>query len=1167
MTKFNRIPDAEERRRALDPACSFIVQAPAGSGKTGLLIQRYLRLLACVDEPEEVVAITFTRKAAAEMRERVVTALEQVNARKPDAPDRQSPFEQLTDTLARDVLQRDQSLHWRILDNPARLRIQTIDSLCAVLTRQMPVLSTFGSQPETTDDASGIYLQAARATLALLNGCDAIADDLEQLLDHLDNDTGRLTGLLVDMLARRDHWLRHVHGGTEREALEASLDNLRRNTVVQTVRLVPTALQDELLALACYAAANLIAEQRTDEIVLCDGLDALPDDVAQWCGIADLLLTGKDEWRRKVDRRQGFPTGNSAAEKETAKAWKARFSDLRAKLADNDALREALQAVRQLPPPAYSDEQWQILAVIARLLPCAVAELQLVFQSMRQVDFSEVSQRAVQALGEPDNPTDLALALDYKIRHVLIDEFQDTSISQFQLIEKLIGGWELNDGRTLFAVGDPMQSIYRFREAEVGLFLQARRFGIGHIELQPVTLSSNFRSQRGIVDWVNDAFGAIMPPVEDIAMGAVAYTPSFAVHEAHDGRAVTLHPLFENNRAQEAIQVVEVIVQTQRRIPSGSIAILVRNRSHLSEIVQLLKTSQIGFRAVDIDPLDKKPIIQDLLMLTRALLNIADRIAWVSVLRAPWCGLTLADLQVLTSMREATEPNHCVVKPATVWSQIRDESHWSGVSADGITRLRRLQQVFAQCIPNRNRETLRSTVEAAWLALGGPAYSQNGVDDNVIFANALEDVAIFLDYLEQHDTAGTIADWQLFEDGLARLYASADRHTDDRLQIMTIHKSKGLEFDTVLIPGLGYSPKSRTRGLLQWAELPRNRDVVDACQAGMEKPRETDLFLAPIHETGTDTDRMDQWLSTLEQNKENLESARLLYVAATRAKKCLHLFGHVSVTEKDTGERSCQPRSGSLLSRLWPVVRQIYSEALSRCETQDVRIPKVDGTYHTFDQSVLRLTTDWQLPAAPAAVAWKPAMSEILVQDQIEYSWAGEMARHIGTVVHRTLQQIAQDGLDGWDVQRIDAMQTSFRQGLLQSGLVVDAATLVRAVERIRFALINTLSDERGRWILRTHKHARSELRLTRQVDGNIKNYVIDRTFCDEADRRWIIDYKTSGHEGAGLAEFLDREVERYKNQLNSYANIMRQSDDRQIFLGLYFPLLSGWRAWAYQRA
>ena len=231
-------------------------------------------------------------------------------------------------------------------------------------------------------------------------------------------------------------------------------------------------------------------------------------------------------------------------------------------------LRAALADTRRLPPPAYTEAQWQVLEAITELLKRAVGQLKLVFQSRGQVDFTEVSQRALLALEDSEGPTDLALRLDYQIRHLLIDEFQDTSISQFELLARLTAGWTPDDGRTLFAVGDPMQSIYRFREAEVGLFLRARAEGIGNVVLTPLELSANFRSQAGIVAWVNEAFAQVMPEREDIASGAVAYTASQAVHPRLDGDAVAdpsaVRRRRERSEAEEVAQLVAGIAAAER---------------------------------------------------------------------------------------------------------------------------------------------------------------------------------------------------------------------------------------------------------------------------------------------------------------------------------------------------------------------------------------------------------------------------------------------------------------------------------------------------------------------------------------------------------------------------------------------------------------------------
>src|SRR5262249_3363240 len=146
------------------------------------------------------------------------------------------------------------------------------------------------------------------------------------------------------------------------------------------------------------------------------------------------------------------------------------------------------------------------------VLPRAAARVQLVFARRGVMDFNEATLVALRALDTEGGASDLLLALDTRIEHLLVDEFQDTSFAQCELLERLTAGWAPGDGRTLFLVGDPMQSVYRFRDANVRLFLEARaRRRLGSVALEPLTLSSNFRSQRGLVDWVNRVFPWVFP--------------------------------------------------------------------------------------------------------------------------------------------------------------------------------------------------------------------------------------------------------------------------------------------------------------------------------------------------------------------------------------------------------------------------------------------------------------------------------------------------------------------------------------------------------------------------------------------------------------------------------------------------------------------------------
>ncbi|MBA3756459.1 MAG: UvrD-helicase domain-containing protein, partial [Nitrosomonas sp.] len=1008
----------------------------------------------------------------------------------------ESAHEKLNRELSAAVLRRDRQAGWHIAENPERLRIQTIDSLCAALTRQMPMLSKFGAQPETTEDAADFYLEAARATLELVEQDHAIARDVERLLEHLDNDMARIETLLAEMLARRDHWLRHLHGRT-REELETSLQNSRCHALQLVSQLFPQVMHDELLKLLRYAAANLIADGRSSAITVCDQLQTLSlANIEHWQGIAELLLTKKEgTWRERMSVKDGFPPDNTKTGEE-AKTWKNRLDALINLLRSEDTFRQVLHTMRQLPPPYYSDQQWEILGAITRLLPHAVAQLKVIFQVSGKVDFSEVAQRALLALGDSELPTDLALALDYRIKHLMIDEFQDTSISQFKLIEKLVAGWEAGDGRSLFAVGDPMQSIYRFREAEVGLFLQARSVGIGNLVLQQITLSANFRSQQGVIDWVNTAFAQIMPAREDIAAGAVAYTPSIATHPMLAGDAVRIHPFFASNHVAEARQVVEIILRTQRDYPIGTIAILVRNRAHLSEIVQQIKEAGLRFRAIDIELLHHKPVVQDLLTLTRALINPADRLAWFSLLRAPWCGLLLKDIAALAGIEQKENDRGVMIKETIVWELMCDESHWHGISTDAIVRIRRVREALKPCMDHRQRQSLRMTVEAAWQVLGGPGCLNPVTRDRDHSANNLDDAMIYLDYLENQEEAGDIQDLAGFERGLKALYTSPDLNANNSLQIMTIHKAKGLEFDTVIVPGLGRVSRNNDKRLLKWMEQPHS-EVMDEGNVSV-----ADLLLAPIQETGTENDSIYRWMEKLDRDKGQFEADRLLYVAATRAKKFLHLLGHVrSVPDSDAKVIPTKPVAGSLLHRLWPIVQSIYSVAVEQniasenCQSEnkesEISIKTVNN------QNIGRLRSDWVLPDAPESVIWQESYGSRQIQEEIEFSWVSEMARHVGNVVHRWLQQIAEDEMRDWNTARIQMMQDQFRQNLFASGVSGSSKEIGYAVERIILALTNAINDKRGQWILGSQQFAQNELKITGAFDNTPMGWVIDRTFCD----------------------------------------------------------------------
>ena len=139
-----------------------------------------------------------------------------------------------------------------------------------------------------------------------------------------------------------------------------------------------------------------------------------------WRGIAELFLTKDNNWRKQINVKQGFPP--------ESRDDKTRVQELLRRFSESDSLRRLLAQSRTLPQPLYPENQWQVLEALLLLLPQAAAQLQLVFMEHGEVDYAEVSLRALQALGSEDEPTDLILALDQRLQHILVDEFQDTSV-------------------------------------------------------------------------------------------------------------------------------------------------------------------------------------------------------------------------------------------------------------------------------------------------------------------------------------------------------------------------------------------------------------------------------------------------------------------------------------------------------------------------------------------------------------------------------------------------------------------------------------------------------------------------------------------------------------------------------------------------------------------
>ena len=1100
--------DDANRERALALE-SFIVEAPAGAGKTELLTQRVLRLLATVADPEEVVAITFTNKAAGEMRERIHLALTAARSGLRPGPD--AAHKQKTFDLACAVLQRDAELGWALERQFTRLRLTTIDAFCASLARQMPLLSRFGAQPAIADEARRHYDEAARRTLDHLERDPSPeAEALATVLEHLDNDSTRLVRLLADMLARREQWRALWRAGLDHPeaAVAQALQAMVAVALGEIAAQLNTAWQRTVMPLARFAADQLGGTALTDwSAALATDLADLP----RWRALTGLLLTGEGEKRKLVNVRNGFP--------KEAKAEKAAIMAVIEALTERQI--EALRTLRTLPEPDAADDA--VVRALVAVLKVAAAELWLVFREHGEVDFSELSMRALDALGtarmvgteageagEPSNmPTDLALRLDYQISHLLVDEFQDTSPSQVRLLEALTAGWQQGDGRTLFLVGDPMQSIYRFRKADVGLFLQVQQRGIGDLPLQALRLSRNNRSDPQIVGWINQAFPTLFPVQDEAIRGRIRYRPFVATRACVASAQVKTHVLTVGSneslgsvRAREAQRILDIIVATRRDDPKQTIAVLVRARNHLSGLVAALRRhtdmETLAFSAVEVEPLIGRQGVQDLISLTKALHHRGDRVHWLAVLRAPWCGLTLADLHALAA------DDH----QATIWQLMNDGARVAQLSQDGQRRLAHVRCVMAEALAGQGRQRRRRWLEDVWRKLGGEG-CVGGAG-----ATGLADAQAFFARLDALDAQGRFV-LDTLEADMSALYAAADARSEGHIQLMTIHKSKGLEFDTVIVPGLDRVGQGGDAPLLIWDEF--------------ALPEGESLVAAPINarQGKSDVPTAYDYLRGLERERSANEDVRVLYVAATRAVSALHWVG---VMSRDAAGVPELPRTGSALSYLWPALSAEMG-ATSVGELDEVDSGSGEEL-SGFVPELVRLAT----PRVPAP--WvAPAALEPSVFSEAEPA-LDAFAAAVGTLIHACLEQAAQ-AMPPWDEAKTASLMPALVRWLSSRGWSAEQS--LAGAKRARYCLVQTLLASEGQWVLAQHVDGAAELVLSQVgAGGTAIIRVVDRCFIADGVR-WVIDYKSADLGMAPAEHEFQSHAQRYCEQLAGYAQLFAE--------------------------
>jgi len=1097
--------DQEARDRALSPGDSFHLEAPAGSGKTSVLLARFLTLLSRVAEPEELLALTFTRKAAGELRARVMKLLWSRQDLGPDA----KPLDLLLDGLAQKVLRHyGDGLSLKVA--PERLPIMTFHSFCAQLLRLAPQEAGVPLDFTLLEEADAAWLMQEAVEELRRRLADRPQEDqgrraLVRRLVRLNNDWPRVARELQGLLARRD---------SLRDFLE--LASLSREPAAYGELLqarfrlmMPATLSD--LAQG-FAACDL--GQRWPEFhralagaPLAQELPPqLPgtaaSDLGGWQDLARALLTKQGEPRRDLGFKYGFPPGLD-------RGWAQVFQELPPEVV------ALLKECRQWTETAVMPEEVPALQDLLILLMQALTVYAELLAQRQALDFIALEEAALRLL-DAEDVSDLLLRLDRRLCHVLVDEFQDTSENQMLLLCRLLAGWSPEGGRSLTVVGDPKQSIYGWRQAKVRLFVASRE-GLPCepvYPLEPLLLATNFRASRSLIAWANGVFSS-----QPLASG-VEFHPAAPRPDAPAGAAPELM-LFPGSKDAARTAEARWLAREVARAAAGlqkdeTIGLLLFTRTHLPVYLRALNEAGLPVRVKEGLKLEESPVVQHLHNLVRALVRPQDEVAWAAALRGPWSREPLGTL-----VRVAQTPG-------AVWPEKLARLAADPACPPGLAQLGGLlAAVWGQVARRPLAEVITQFLYQA------PAWEGLAAWEG---APGVANARAYLELLTAAEMGLPEATLRKAEFLLESAYQPPDpRAQDSPVEVLTVHGAKGLEYDQVFLPFLDWQPVAKDRRgvppfLLE--EIPGTGRHALALARPYLRESQSSLYLMLRH---------------LRDRRILAEARRVFYVAVTRARQRLVMSGILT--------RDAPPRE-SPLGWLWAHYRPEAPPLGMAGRWPDPEMLVAQGPEVPVplppERPLLELPPPWEFQpeAAPYRLEFPSQLAEAPEAAPAgEGGEAGAAARARGNVTHRLLEHLAQ----GRDLPGTAQVAAALRQeglppeaaGPLASEILAEVAACLQD-PFLAPLLAPDLPQARSEWALEAQAAA-----------GVVRRGQMDRLVLVDGTW-WLLDYKTSRPEaGEGWDEFLAREADKYRPQLQAYremaAKALKVEPPGAIRLVLYF--------------
>ncbi len=1113
--------DAAQRTAALNTSRSHHVESPAGSGKTLLLTKRFLKLLGEVRDPAEILAITFTEKAAGEMRLRITGFLSgRTSANDPDG--------EMTLLAERALRVHKDKAH--LLTSSDTLNIMTFHGFCNYIARRAPLEAGVAPDFEIIEEnAQAILIE--ETVQAALKGFFAYAetDDrrkaFENRLLHYNNNWNSISEEFRGIIKNRGRFRGLIEiirqaGGRGVSELPAILNKRLRVYVESRIVALMDCFKKTEVGQHWSDLTSHLTEQKTAMgAVLPASLPGCScENLSSWQAIANELTTKSGTALKRFGPANGFYKNFSKTE------WGEMITFM------GDPCAAALTEIKTLPSPHDIESDMNVLSDFIVTAADLIDRYEIACKERHVVDFAGLEQAALRALDD-SNPSEIQLYLDHRIQHLLVDEFQDTNRSQWNLVTRLCGGWLSESGRTVFIVGDPKQSIYSFRNAEVSLFMDSKA-GIptsegGTIPLDAHRLRTNFRSAKKLIEWTNGLFGEVVMKDPDPDADEVPFSQSepYSGDEGEGTISLSLFTDSDNEKAKDseaawlAGKVKDIMQNTGG---DRSIAILLFTRNRITRYLQAFKNEGIPIQVHEGLGLARRPEVMHLIKIAELMANPHDDLAWGSILRSPWSWF---DMNLLYETAQQ-EPKSWMEKIS--------------LTARSHPHMELLTKAIKNASRRVGRDPLGTTVRTFWEDLDGPRktasrYGMSGV------ANCMQ----FFRILENARLGTPLKTLQYVKASIDSFYEPADPAASrSPVEMMTVHKAKGLEFDIVFLPFMDWKPLSGGSRISPAYLMERVPGTEGEYLVAMGKDRRRKES-PPVFDL----------LKKFQKNREWGEAKRLFYVGVTRAKEALYMSGIAKLkddTTLSTGKKNViewvmeyEGISGADIDSVFagrhiPTEINPTSPSLPPDKTADERILPEPCLLH---------------PEKPAYIMAKSPSSMVNDALRAEEKLSDDESafkRTRGTVTH----EILATGIRGRPLPTAKAVaRTLYAEGI-GPGRADETAPeiLEEAVKTLADPLIarlTAMTAVQNEWEIEDATE-----------EGRVRSGAIDLAALD-VDTWWICDFKTSRPEDSEpLEAFIAQERELYRPQLEAYREMLanlKNVPESLIRAGIYLTALQRW--------